>query len=379
MTLVQRALMVVTAPQRRGAEVFAADLARSLEGQEVNVRTVYLRAHHEAALPLEPDDIVLSDPAAHGSLAGWSPSILRGLLAAIDDFDPDVVQVNGGSTVKYGALARRVSKGRWRLVYRNIGDPRVWMRGRLRPFVYKHGVFSQVDGLVAVSEETLAGHREIFGGRIPAIHIPRSLDVDAYEPSRSRHDVRAELTTAPEAPVLLFIGALSAEKRLDRLIRVFAQVHAQEPGAVLWVAGGGKEAETLAQLVVEAGLDVAVRRLGVREDIADLLHGADIVVLTSDTEGLPGVLVEAGAARLPGVATNVGGVAACLEDGVTGRVVDADDESGFAQAVVDLIADPGLRRSMGVAARSKVETHFALDRAAAGYLDFYGQLIEASA
>lgn len=379
MTSIRRALLVVTAPQRRGAEVFAADLARSLEERAVDVRTVYLRSHGEAALALEPDDIVLSDPSDPGVVAPWSLGILRGLLKAIHDFEPDIVQVNGGSTVKYGAVARRVSNRPWRLVYRNIGDPRVWMRGRLRPFVYQHAVFSQVDGLVAVSEETLAGHRELFGRRIPAIHIPRSLDVAAYEPSRDRDAVRAELETSRDVPVLLFIGALSVEKRLDRLIRVFAQVHQQRPETVLWVAGAGPEAATLEQLVADAGVALSVRRLGVRADIADLLHGSDVVVLTSDTEGLPGVLVEAGAARLPAVATNVGGTAACLEDGVTGRVLEAGDEKGFAEAVLELINDSELRVSMGRAARSRVESHFALDRAAAGYLDFYRDLVGGSA
>lgn len=297
--------MVVTAPQRRGAEVFAADLARSLETRSVEVRTVYLRSHTDSPLPTEPDDVVLTT-SGQDEVAPWSPRLLRDLMKAINDFDPDVVQVNGGSTVKYGAIARRLSKGRWRLVYRNIGDPRVWMRGQLRPLLYKHLVFSQVDGLVGVSNETLRGHREIFGDRIPAIHVPRSIDAAMYTPSRSRDDVRRQIGTEIDAPVLLFIGALAPEKRLDRLIRVFQQVRRDHQNAVLWIAGSGAESEALRDLVSEAGLETSIQVLGVRDDIPDLLHGADVVVLTSDTEGLPGVLLEAGAAGRPCVATGVG-------------------------------------------------------------------------
>ena len=86
---------------------------------------------------------------------------------------------------------------------------------------------------------------------------------------------------------------------------------------------------------------------------------ADIVVNTSDSEGTPLALIEAGATGRPVVATRVGGVEDVVVDGVTGWLVDRDDEAAFAERIGRLVDDPGMRARMGEAAMARSHAHAA--------------------
>jgi glycosyltransferase involved in cell wall biosynthesis len=367
-----RVLQVVQKPQRRGAEVFARQLAAELARQGCEVATVYLYPYDgPGRLPLGPADTVLDGAEAHPAerLLGLHPRLLGRLRHAIRAFRPDVVQANGARTVKYAAAAKRRDHGDWTLVYRNIADPRQWTSGRRQLWFYRRRVFPAIDAVVGVSEMTLDGVRTLYPTGVPVLSLPRAVDPEHVRPSRSRTAVRSELGTPEASPVVLFVGSLTPDKRLDRLLRVMAAAREQEPDARLWVAGGGPLA---ADVETHPGAaDGWVVPLGVREDVGDLLHAADLVLLTSDTEGMPGVLLEGAAAGLPVVATRVGGVPECVTDGETGVLVAPDDEQGLADAVVALVRDPALRRRMGEAGRARVLARYSLASVAASYLELY--------
>ena len=112
-----------------------------------------------------------------------------------------------------------------------------------------------------------------------------------------------------------------------------------------------------------------VQVLGQRHDVPDMLRDADVFVLTSvpEGEGMPGVLIEAAMAGLPTVATRVPGAHDVVVDGVTGFLVDADDEESLRAAVKTLADDAELRRRMGAEARRRSADTFDLDRAVTGW------------
>jgi len=91
-------------------------------------------------------------------------------------------------------------------------------------------------------------------------------------------------------------------------------------------------------------------------------------VMISDPAGCPNASLEALAAGLPVIATDVGGASEQVLDGITGRIVPARDVAAFAQAMVELAADPGLRATMGAAARDHIRRHFTLERMTRDYL-----------
>lgn len=377
-----RVLLLISRPQRRGAEVFAQALAGALveRGHESRLMALYGGDAGAAPLALRPGDVALDGRADAFAerLPGFQPDLLARLLEEVDSFAPDVVQANGSRTVKYASLLRRRRRrAPWALVYRSIGTPADWLRGPLHRALYRRLVVSQVDGIVAVSRPTLASLRTAYGPGLPAVVIPRGVDLAACAPEESRSAVRRRLGTPAAATVAVFLGSLSPEKRLDRLMRVATSAFQRlGPGGQppeLWIVGGGPEAASVAAAAAAAGF--VVRLLGAVARPASLLAAADLLLLTSDTEGTPGVILEAAAVGVPTVATRVGGVGELIVEGETGLTVPAADEDGLAAAASGLLLDHARRRAMGEAARRHVAAHFALGPIGDRLLDFYAEVL----
>ncbi|HUP25438.1 MAG TPA: glycosyltransferase, partial [Thermoanaerobaculia bacterium] len=294
-----RVLLLSQAPQRRGAEVAAFELGAALLRAGCVVRRLYLYSHAgAAALPLDGGDRVLDGEPAHvfERVPGIHPGVLRRLRREIAAFAPEVVQANGGRTVKYAAAARRLDGAAgWALVYRNIGDPQRWAQG-IRALAYRQIVMRQVDGVVSVSATTLAAARSHYGfDGVPAKTIQGGVDPAVLAPRRAAVEVRTSLSTSLEAPVLLFLGNLSAEKRVDRVLDWTAGARREHPNLRLWLVGDGPLRSKLEGRATELGLAENVVFIGRQENVGDYLAAADLLLLASDTEGMPGVVLEAGA------------------------------------------------------------------------------------
>lgn len=150
---------------------------------------------------------------------------------------------------------------------------------------------------------------------------------------------------------------MSPEKRMILGVTATAAV----PDAVLVIAGDGPDRASIEALAAEL-LPDRHRILGQVSDIASLYAAADVVVLLSETEGQPGVAIEAGLTGLPMVATDVGGVATIVDDGVTGILVPADPTPAqVAQALEQAIQR---RQELGSAARRRCLEHFTVRRVA---------------
>ncbi|HEY7069625.1 MAG TPA: glycosyltransferase family 4 protein [Acidimicrobiales bacterium] len=308
-----RALQVLTSDRRRGAETFGRDLAADLAARGIDAPVVALAASG-ASDPLPVD--------AFG---------LRALRAEARACD--VVVAHGSRTLPACALA--LAGTGVPFVYRGIGDPRVWSGRGLRrwrttlllrrPALVTALWPGAADALVdqhGVPRERI----RVVGNGVPA---PRCPVPDAG----ARRQARRHLRLPDDAPVVGFLGSLTPEKCVGAAVAAIGQVQ----GAHLLVAGDGPER---AALEVQAVRDAPgrVRFAGVVAGAGPVLAAADAVVLPSRTEGLPGVLIEAGLSALPVVATAVGGVAEVVADGETGVLVPPGD--------VDRLA-AGLRRVLG--------------------------------
>ncbi len=379
-----RILQLVQKPQRRGAEMFAFQLSKEVRARGHAVRIAYLYPHGgTGGLPLGEEDEILEGQVDHPleRLPGWHPGLLRRVAESVDAFGPDVVQVNGARTVKYGALVRRRKRGKpFALIYRNIGDPADWVRGVLRRTFYRRLVFPWLDGIVAVSENSLQRLRDFYPLEAVALEqIPRGVDPEALSPRILREELRRQAGTPGDAQVIVFVGSLTLEKRLDRLLRVFRRVLAELPDARLWILGEGPLRSEMEREATELGLLESIHLLGVKEDVGSFLGAADLLLLTSDTEGTPGVVLEAGAVGTPAVATRVGGVAECVVEGETGLLAEATDEEGLARNILELLRQPDRRRALGAEAARWVRERFSIQEVARRYLDFYRLVIESRA
>ncbi len=374
-----RILQLVQKPQRRGAEVFAFQLSGELRRQGHDVQIVYLYPHAAAGtLPVDKPDRVLGGKERHvfEVAPGVHPSLLRSLLQAIDEYQPDVLQVNGARTVKYGAFAALLRRSRsWVLVYRNIGNPQDWVRTPLHRLYYRRLIMPQIDGIVGVSQTTLDNVRAFYRLSTPMTQIMGAVDPAGMTPAKTREEIRGKIGAPPAAPVIAYVGSLSAEKRLDRLLRLAENLAPTFPDLRVWLIGDGPQRPRLEEQARNLGIAQTAQFLGVQANVADFLQAADLLVLTSDTEGIPGVLLEAGYMGLPVVATDVGGVSECVIDGETGLLVAREDEAGLAAAVEGLLHNSALREQMSHNAGRHIRQHFMLDAATARYAEFYRTIL----
>jgi len=172
----------------------------------------------------------------------------------------------------------------------------------------------------------------------------------------------ASVGIPPGAEVVGAIGRLAKQKGFDVLLEAFAQVGRERPGAFLVIAGEGHERKDLARRVKRLGLEEAVSLPGFVEDMDSFYESLTVFALPSRFEGMPNVVLEAMAAGVPVVATDVSGVGEIVEDGVTGRLVPPEDSERLAGALLDLLGDARERRSLRENALSLVRREFNLER-----------------
>jgi glycosyltransferase involved in cell wall biosynthesis len=239
-----------------------------------------------------------------------------------------------------------------------------------------------VDRFVAVNP---AARDEFAGlgldaGRI--IHIPNGIEVPpgVAGDADARRRARQGLGLA-EGRTVRVIGRLS-EKNIDVLIEAWPAVLAACPDARLVLVGDGgtfRSVEPQLRARVQAlGLQGVVRFTGRVDDAERYLAGADCFVLPSRTEGMSNALLEAMAAGVPVVATDVPGNALLIDDGRDGVLVPPGDRGALACGIVQVLQDPARARSLADAARRKAAARFAMPVVGAAYLDVYAGVVPAA-
>ena len=188
-----------------------------------------------------------------------------------------------------------------------------------------------------------AGARAVRLVAVPAPPLPL--------PTRDRTAVRAELGVGGR-PLVLAVARLERQKRIDLLIEATAGWARRPDRPVVAVAGAGSLREALERQA--RAVDCPLLLLGRRDDVADLLHAADVVVLPSDWEGYPLVAQEALRAGVPLVATAVGGVPALV--GGAAALVPAGDAPALRAEVERLLADPAAREDLSRAGTDQERT-----------------------
>jgi glycosyltransferase involved in cell wall biosynthesis len=193
----------------------------------------------------------------------------------------------------------------------------------------------------------------VINGLDLARHRPRW----EAEPAESGRRLRARFDIPADAPLLVNIGNLTPQKDQANLLRAAARLRETHPQVRLLILGEGSLRPDLEQQVARSGLGGTVLLPGFLADVRPALAAADLFLLSSDNEGMARVLIEAAAAGLPVVTTDVSGARACVEDGVTGAVVPPRDDVALAAAAAGLLTC-GRLAEMGRAARRLAESRF---------------------
>jgi glycosyltransferase involved in cell wall biosynthesis len=231
------------------------------------------------------------------------------------------------------------------------------------------------DHVTAVSQATAASH--LAAGMVSESKLSvvwNGIDVDRWQPdAQERAQARAELGIRDEF-LWLAVGRLEAVKDYPCLLR--AMIRTPERARLL-VLGAGPQEDRLTELAEWLGLKRRVRFAGFEPNVARWMRAADGFVLSSRYEGLPMVLLEAGACGVPIVATDVPGTREVVVDGETGWLAPAGDAEELAKTMMRLMRmPPDARHAMGERARRHVAEHFSLEAALDRWERLYANLLE---
>jgi len=218
--------------------------------------------------------------------------------------------------------------------------------------------------------------------RIPrskVVYIANGIDAAAFDVPRGEPAPRPQMgDLAPPGTVLVgHVARLDKVKDQATLISAFKSLQgdAGHTNCRLFIAGEGPQRDELERQIAELGLADTVRLLGDRDDVAELLAECDVFALSSVAEGMPVTVLEAMAARLPVVATDVGSVSLVVEAGVTGTLVPSGNPRAMAEALRAYVSDAVLRRRHGEAGHARVATRFSSGAMVAAYAALYDGLL----
>ncbi len=394
-----RILILDTSPLRRGAQVFGLELAEQFKTLGMEVSRVYLfQSNQKEILPLSTRDEMLpfEEKSRLEKIPSIQPRLLKRIKEKIQSFQPEVILCNGSKTLKYGAWLRMLSlAGQAKIIGRFIDDAEFWNPGGLKKWMYSLWI-NRLDGIVGVSRHSLDSVLNHYYYKKPSKVIHRTFDSKKFESAPNRNTAREILGLNQEDEVLLFLGNLTAQKRPDRFLEIVSHLSKSRPKLNALIVGDGLLRKELEEKVAEEKQEARRKRqeenlnseksnvlylascfffTGCQQDVSPYLAAADLLILTSDTEGLPGVVLEAAHFRVPTVATDVGGIKECLIDGETGFLIPDRSVEGFCGKINFLLDNSEFRSQMGQKAQSFISQHFQMDQVANLYLDFFSSLI----
>ena len=173
-----------------------------------------------------------------------------------------------------------------------------------------------------------------------------------------------------------FIGRVTQIKRPDRFLDVVSEINKRGVDLDFFIAGDGELLESSRIRILKQ--DLPVKILGWQTEIEKVLSAADIIMLTSDNEGTPLSLIQAGMAGLPVVTTNVGSVPEVVLDGITGIITNSNVQE-IADALQKLVHDGALRQQLGKAAQEFTLANFGVQRLVHDHEELYKKLLTSRA
>ncbi len=248
---------------------------------------------------------------------------------------------------------------------RTMAPNRRWLLGR-------------ADGLVTVGQRFRADLLDrglLDADRIVA--VDGAVDGGQFCPGEGGEHIRSEAGVEAQAPVAGIVARMKAGRGHDCLLAAWAQVVQKLPTARLLLVGRGELATQLRSQVAAAPWASSVRFLGYRKDLAQVYRAFDVkVMLAPGNDGTCRAALEAMASGVPLLVCDRGALAEIVRDGISGKVVPGDNPQLLAEALVDLLASPNLRRKLGAQARLETENRFTIKAQLASILNLYLQVLD---
>lgn len=303
----------------------------------------------------------------------------------IEEYKPDIVHTHAA---KAGALGRRAAHkcGVPIIIHTFHGHVFHSYFSKIKTAIYKQierSLAKKSTGIIAISEQQKLELSEIHK-ICPAEKIeiiPLGLDLTKFNSNKSenRARMRKELNLLDDEVALAIIGRLAPVKDHLFFLDVIENVATKTTKKIrVFIVGDGSERATIENKAEEINkkFQNLITFTSWIEDVAPLNHAMDIVCLTSKNEGTPVSLIEAQAAGVPVISTNVGGVKDIIEDGKTGFIVEPNDLISYTEKLLNLIEHESLRKNMSENGWSHVGEKYHYTRLVRNIEDYYLRLLQ---
>jgi len=242
---------------------------------------------------------------------------------------------------------------------------------------------SSVRRVICVSSD-LRKHLGHYAGPSKIEIIRNAINLAQVQSTLSREAAKRSLGIPEQTPLIGTAARLEPVKRLDLFLAAAQHISAKcicsglrNPFFV--VAGEGSERNRMEQLISGTALEKQIRFLGHRDDVYDIIRAMDLLLITSDHEGLPTVLLEAMALGTPVVSRKVGGIPEVIDDQVNGVLIDSSDAERIAQTCIPVLTKVSFACQLAKAAREKVIQNFSAEANASEVARIYRSLVLSSA
>ena len=372
---VRRVFFVLDSLNIGGTETQAVELARRLDPAHYRITLACLRAR--------------------GPLA----ERLRGSAVELLEFHPRGGMNSPGGIYQLLRMAAFLRREKFDIVHAHdlwanlLGVPAAWMarvpvilssqRDLSHLEFYQTGNKKWLRRVQKLSHAVLANAGSIRDGLIAEEGFPpqkvrviyNGVDMERF--ARAPHDRTLLLPGIGNGKLVVLVGNMHTDvKGHPTLIAAAAEVVREFPDTRFLFVGDGAGRKDFEAQVAALGIQSNILFLGRRNDVPEVLACCDIAVLPSKAEGLPNAVLEYLAAGLPAIASNVGGNAEVIQDGVSGLLVPPGDSGALAQALLNVLRDPDLARRLGSGGQEHVRKNFSFERMIEQVDDLYTELLD---
>jgi glycosyltransferase involved in cell wall biosynthesis len=371
----KKILFLITKGNFGGAQRYVFDLATGLPKEEFKVAVGFGAAGVLEEKLKEADIETFVLPSLHRDVKIWDElKTFIDLTKLIKSVRPDVLHVNSSKMAGLGALAGRVC-GVKNIIFTAHGlatnEHRSWFSKKIMSLIYYV--------IMLLSHHTIAVCAQIAKqlSKYPFIKMKIKVVYNGINTFEMLDGFESRQILAPQAHEEVWIGTIAElhnNKGLDILIKSFAEITntLNFNNVSLVIIGGGEEKENLEKLIKELKLEKKVHLLGFIKDAHKYIKAFDIFTLPSRTEAFPYVILEAGLAGLPVVASSVGGIPEVVISSINGLLFHKGNEKELVLALTMLLNDKALAKSFGDKLTSEVKERFSIKQMLESTKKIYG-------
>ncbi|MEL6307848.1 MAG: glycosyltransferase family 4 protein [Chloroflexota bacterium] len=357
-----RVIIMISSLAMAGTERNIVSVAPYIKAQGIDLRLVSMNTRRDSPLA----DEFASTGIPRFDLAAKRMTDLKAWQRFTDYLRAekiDVIHAQDQDTIIFGALAHH-RIGTPTVMSRHVlFEPADTMRENMRAKMVLTAARRGFDKVIAVSEAVRQDFSQLADISLDKIEtVYNGLDIDRFMVDTPKATLREKFGWDTDARIITMVAALRRGKGHEVLFDAVPKIKEAVPNAHIMLIGDGEIAEQI-KTQAQPHSDV-ITFLGQRTDVPELLAASDALTLPSWAEALPTVLIEAGAAGLPCVSTDVGGAKEITLDGDTGYIVPPGDSDMLAERLITLLQAPDEAEAMGQRARERVTKTFTLENQA---------------